>query len=274
MKPKSSAINEGLTIVAIGIAAWLLSVFERRRTAVYGIGANRWKDVFPGAFWGLACLSLLVGILYACHLLVFDARILSGSAAFLFGLKWLLVFFFVGLFEEYFSRGYLQFTLMRGLFGLAERISKTNARAVAFWMAAVLLSAGFLLAHGKNPGETASGLFSVFLAGIIFTYALWRTGSLWWAIGFHMTWDWAQSFLYGVRDSGSLSAGRLFQTHPVGNPLLSGGSVGPEGSLYLIPVVIVIAVVIRFTTKPGVQPPLEQLPSEETIVTGAHASQS
>jgi membrane protease YdiL (CAAX protease family) len=259
-KPKGTVINEGLTIVALGLAAWLMSVFERRRTAVYGIGANRLMDFLPGAFWGVAFLSALVGILRACHLLVFDARLLSGSVAFLFGLKWLLAFLFVGIFEEYLFRGYLQFTLMRGLYGLAERISAIHARAVAFWMAAVLLSACFLLAHGKNTGETATGLFSVFLAGIVFTYALWRTGSLWWAIGFHMTWDWAQSFLYGVPDSGGLSAGRLFQTHPTGNPLLSGGSVGPEGSLFLIPIVILVAVVIRFTTKPGPQPALEPIP--------------
>lgn len=257
-KPEGSAINEALLFAALGLAAWVLSRMERRRLGVYGIGQARWRDVFPGAFWGLASLSLLVGVLRAGHFLVFDARLLAGSAIVLYGAKWLLVFFFVGLFEEYLFRGYLQYTLMRGVFGLAERISATHARAIAFWIAAVLLSLLFLLAHGKNPGETALGLFSVFLAGMVFTYALWRTGSLWWAIGFHMAWDWAQSFLFGVPDSGGLSAGRLFQTHPVGNPLLSGGTVGPEGSAFLVPCVLVVALIIRFTTRPGTQPALEQ----------------
>ena len=55
-----------------------------------------------------------------------------------------------------------------------------------------------------HSGENPVGLFRVFLVGVVFTLALWRTGSLWWAIGFHMAWDWAQSFLYGVPDSGVL----------------------------------------------------------------------
>ena len=33
---------------------------------------------------------------------------------------------------------------------------------------------------------------------MVFCLSLWRTGSLWWAVGFHAAWDWAQSFLYGV----------------------------------------------------------------------------
>jgi membrane protease YdiL (CAAX protease family) len=111
------------------------------------------------------------------------------------------------------------------------------------------------------------GLLQVFIVGMVFAYALFRTGSLWWAIGFHMAWDWAQSFLYGVPDSGNVSIGRLFQTHFAGKPLLSGGSDGPEGSLLCIPVFLLMILVIRFTTKPAELPPLEQLPSEDASVT-------
>ena len=117
------------------------------------------------------------------------------------------------------------------MYTMAERISPKHARAIAFWAAAVVMSCLFGAGHLFNPGETAPGIAAVFLAGMVFSYALWHTGSLWWAIGFHMAWDWAQSFLYGVPDSGFLSAGRLLKTHPMGNPLLSGGTTGPEGSV-------------------------------------------
>jgi hypothetical protein len=73
-----------------------------------------------------------------------------------------------------------------------------------------------------------------------------------------MAWDWAQSFLFGVPDSGNVSAGRLFFTHPVGDTLYSGGVDGPEGSVYVIPVMLLVGLIIRFTTAPGQQPPLEQ----------------
>jgi membrane protease YdiL (CAAX protease family) len=189
--------------------------------------------------------------------LVFDSQALHGAAIYAFGLKWLLAFLLVGLFEEYLTRGFLQYTLTRGLFGLAEKISAKHARFIAFWLAALVMSLVFGAGHLRNPGENRVGIIMVFLAGIVFSYALWRTGSLWWAIGFHMAWDWAQSFFYGVPDSGYLSVGRLFFTHPVGNTLYSGGVDGPEGSVYVIPVMLLVGLIIRFTTTPGEQPPLE-----------------
>jgi membrane protease YdiL (CAAX protease family) len=249
--------SEFLSVAALALATFFLSRIERRRLSVYGIGRNRLADFLPGTFWGIATLTLLVAILHATHLLVFDTQALHGAAIFSFGIKWLLAFLGVGLFEEYLSRGFLQFTLTRGVFGLAEKISSTHARAVAFWIAAFCMSLFFSAGHLANAHENPMGIVMTFLAAVIFSYALWRTGSLWWAIGFHMAWDWAQSFLYGVPDSGQISAGRLFHTHPTGNPLLSGGIDGPEGSLYVIPIMLLAALAIRFTTKPGTQPPLE-----------------
>jgi membrane protease YdiL (CAAX protease family) len=259
-------LNGSLFFVALLVSSWLLSRIEQRHLGVFGIASRRLRDFLPGAFWGLACMSLLIATLVAAHLLVFDARALTGSAIFTSGALWLATFLTVGLGEEYLFRGYLLFTLTRGLYSLAERLTPTSprARAIAFWIAAVLMSCVFGALHLRNPGETAPGIVAVFLAGMVFSYALWRTGSLWWAIGFHMTWDWAQSFLYGVPDSGALSAGRLFVTHPTGRPLLSGGIDGPEGSLLVLPVFLLVALIIRTTTRPGTQPALESQPAFAT----------
>ncbi len=154
-------------------------------------------------------------------------------------------------------RGYLQFTLTRGLVSLGNLVSPARARTIAFWIAAVLTSALFLSGHIRNAGENWLGLFQVFLAGMIFVVALWRTGSLWWGIGFHAAWDWGQSFLYGVPDSGGLMQGRLFATHALGKPLYSGGTVGPEGSVLCIPVFLLAILVLFCFTSPSPQPPLE-----------------
>jgi hypothetical protein len=81
--------------------------------------------------------------------------------------------------------------------------------------------------------------------------ALWRTGSLWWGIGFHTAWDWSQSFLFGVPDSGILVAGRLAQTHPVGNGIWSGGSAGPEASLFVLPIMGVALLAMSVALKPS-----------------------
>ncbi len=260
VQPQGVIINEGITFAGAAAASLILALIERRRMGVYGINRRDLLDFLPGTFWGLASLSLLILALHSCHVLVFDARLLYGTAMYLYGAKWLLAFLMVGLFEEYLTRGFLQYTLMRGLYGLAEKISPTHTRIVAFWLAAAVMSLVFGAGHLGNAGESRLGLVTVVLAGVIFSYALWRTGSLWWAIGFHMSWDWAQSFLYGVPDSGGLFAGRLFQTHATGHVWLSGGAAGPEGSVLVIPTLILVALVIRFTTRQRRQPPLEREP--------------
>ena len=258
-------VGDGEGFISVMIVCFILSRIERRRIDVYGIGRSRLRDFLPGAFWGLALLSLLVWVLHACHALVFDGRVLAGHAIYIFGAKWLLAFLCVGLAEESINRGYLQYTLTRGFYTMAERISATHARPIAFWSAAVFMSCLFGAGHLLNPGESAAGITAVFIAGMVFSYTLWHTGSLWWAIGFHMAWDWAQSFLYGVPDSGTLSAGRLFNTHAVGNPLISGGATGPEGSIFVIPAFLAIVLVVRFTTRRGEQPDLYPIPKAESL---------
>ena len=258
MTVKNTVINEGLQFGAVLLATLLMARIESRRFSVYGLGSIRIRDLLPGAFWGLALLSILVGILRALHLLVFDGRLLSGAPLAFYAIKWLLACLFIGLLEEYLIRGYLQFTLTRGLYGLGERIAPSQPRTAAFWIAALITSTIFASLHLLNSGENHLGILMVFIAGIVFSYALWHTGSLWWGIGFHMAWDWAQSYLYGVPDSGGLSAGRLFQTHATGNPLLSGGTDGPEGSLLVIPILLLVFVAVRLSPR-GTQPSLEPL---------------
>jgi membrane protease YdiL (CAAX protease family) len=254
--PLQEGLSEGITLAAVVAATFVMAKLERRKMSVFGIGRARFPDVFAGAFWGIAALSLLVATLCGMHLLVFDGRVLRGTTIYKDGLLWLLIFLIVGLFEEYSIRGFLQFTMTRGFYGVGEYIAPDRARAWAFWIAAVLTSIAFGALHLMNPGENRFGIFMVFLAGILFSYALWRTGSLWWSIGFHTTWDWAQTFLYGVPDSGGLFAGRLFHTHATGNPVFSGGSDGPEGSVLVVPTLLLVAVIIRFTTRRGQQPSL------------------
>lgn len=260
--PRVVIIQDAIIFLGLLAACWLFSRAERRPLRSYGVGSYRVRDIFAGAFWGVAAMSLVVFVLHAGHWLVFEGLLLHGAAAFGYGLLWLFAFLCVGCAEEYTFRGYLQYSLMRGVWGLAEAISPTKARTLAFWIAAVILSILFALAHTGNAGENPFGLLQVFFAGITFVYALWRTGSLWWAIGYHMAWDWSQSYLFGVADSGNVSIGRLFATHPAGRTLFSGGTAGPEGSIFATIALLLTILIIHFTTRPGVQPALYPEPSE------------
>jgi uncharacterized protein len=251
---KSTIINEGVVFVVVLLVTWIMSKIEGRSNSVYGFGGgHKMARFFAGLGWGVICLSLLVAILWKMGFLVFDRRLIFGSEIFRYGAIWLLGFLLVGLLEEYLTRGYLQYTLTRGLAGLYRWAFKSNSEkarygdAFGFWISAVIFSILFGLGHSNNPGESPIGLLAAGLAAMVFCLSLWRTGSLWWAIGFHTSWDWAQSFLFGVADSGHMVQHHLLATHPVGKPILSGGATGPEGSIFVIAVLGLVALIIVLT---------------------------
>jgi len=258
MPINTTLITEGISLFAVTVATWLMGKIERRPYSTYGLGGRRRLPSFvAGLGWGLAMLSFLVFTLRATGLLVFDARLLFGGSTVGYGLGWFAAFMLVGLFEECLFRGYLQFTLARGIqgfydwiraFGPRENGQRPNAQqAPGFWIAAVLVSFGFGFVHHTNSGESPIGMLSAGLISVVFCLSLWRTGSLWWAIGFHAAWDWAQSFLYGVADSGTMVQHHLFGTHPLGQPIYSGGLTGPEGSIYILPILALSGVAIMLT---------------------------
>jgi membrane protease YdiL (CAAX protease family) len=249
IQPRLMLVHEAAGFLCVIAATWLMAVVERRRVADYGYSPRQsLRNLASGLACGVALLSLLILMLHAAGLLAFDARLLSGAGILRFGAVWLAGFLFVGLLEESFSRGYLQYTLSRGIGGIYRLwFGAEHANAAGFWIAAFILSFAFGFGHRTNPGESPLGLLSVGAAGFLFCFSLWRTGSLWWAIGFHASWDWAQSFLYGVPDSGLMAQGHLYATHPAGRPYLSGGLTGPEGSILLLPVMLAGAAVILLT---------------------------
>lgn len=253
LPPSLGLLAEGLPFLMTVIAAWIMSKIEKRPNSVYGLGGPRALPNFlAGLAWGVTCLSLLVFILWKTGLLVEDSRLLFGAGALRYAIIWLLVFLMVGFFEEYLTRGYVLFTLTRGLAGIYSWLFKTShAKALGFWTAALLLSILFGLGHKQNPGESPIGLLAAGLVGLVFSLSLWRTGSLWWAIGFHTAWDWAQSFLYGVADSGLMVQHHFLATHPHGNPMISGGTTGPEGSVFVLPVLALVTCIVVVTLPRG-----------------------
>jgi membrane protease YdiL (CAAX protease family) len=249
--PSFLFIAESIPFLITVLVTWIMSKIERRAISVYGLGDSRKLVHFlAGLAWGVICLSLLILTLVKLGPLVIDGRLLFGSDIVRYGAIWLVGFFLVGMLEEYLTRGYLQYTLTRGLAAVYEWAFKTrHSKALGFWTAAVIFSILFGLGHGKNPGESPIGLLSAGLAAMVFCFSLWRTGSLWFAIGLHTSWDWGQSFLYGVADSGLMAEHHLLATHPVGKPILSGGATGPEGSIFILPVLGLIALIILFTLR-------------------------
>jgi membrane protease YdiL (CAAX protease family) len=215
--PGSLAIQELLSIASALAAALVMSRIEGRRFGDYGMP---WREAFRGNFWigtlwGISGITALMLLMRALGGYSFGALALSGEELVTYALAWAGAFLLVALFEEFFFRGYVQFTLASGMH---------------FWPAALLTSAAFGAVHLTNPGEGPEGAFSVFVTGMFLCLTLRRTGNLWFAIGWHAAWDFGETFLYSVPDSGIVAPGHLLASSFHGPRWLTGGSVGPEGS--------------------------------------------
>jgi membrane protease YdiL (CAAX protease family) len=233
VSPRLIALSSYPFVVGLLIGTIVLARSERRSPWSYGLAAHHAPRLFAaGAAWGFLALSALIGLLAITGHITVGGPTNPPLVALRFAGEWALAFLGVGLFEETAARGYLQGRL---------------SRAIGFWPAAVLLSILFGAGHVTNSGETATGLIGAGTVGLMFCYSLWRSGSLWWAIGFHAAWDWAQSYFYGTHDSGMVSAGSLLTSRPTGADWLSGGTAGPEGSALVFVVLIAVVFVIRWT---------------------------
>jgi membrane protease YdiL (CAAX protease family) len=201
-------------------AAWIMSLLEKRSFGDYGLPP---REAFGRLFWlgalfGLAEISAVVGVMAAVGSYHFGSVVFVDAGQLVRWLVfWAAFFLLVGLYEEFAFRGYVQFTLSQGL---------------GFWPAASLLSLAFGLVHIFNSGETVAGIAGIVLTGLFWCFTLRRTGSLWFAVGMHASFDFGETFLYSVPDSGMLFPGHLSNAILAGPAWITGGPAGPEGSIF------------------------------------------
>src|ERR1700722_2133685 len=229
LTPLGTASLEGTILFLTSVATLIMARIERRKFGVYGLPA---RFAFRKYFWvgtliGFVAISVCLLGIFAPHGFQLAGLAIHGQTIITAVAAWSAAFVLVGLAEEFSFRGYLQFTLTTGL---------------GFWPSAILLSLLFGLAHASNPGESRLGLASVVLFGLLFCLFLRRTGNLWWAVGFHAGWDWGQTFFYRGPNAGSFPFNIFFVFSFTGATWLTGGSVGPEASIFTPMVLALVAI--------------------------------
>ena len=226
-------VHECVRVITTFAAAAIMGILEARPFGGYGLphaaafGARFWQ----GAAWGIAMIAVIIFLIGAFGGFSFGDLALRGSVLWGYAVLWAVVFLFVGFFEEFLFRGYAQFTLTTG---------------IGFWPAAIALSGGFGAVHLFNRGEDKIGALSVFVIGMFFCLTLRRTGTLWFAVGLHTAFDWGETFLFSVPDSGLVAPGHMLNSSLQGPAWLTGGTVGPEGSVMAFAVVGIAAAVFVF----------------------------
>jgi hypothetical protein len=231
LTPTTAILSDGAIFLFTAGAALIMSRIEHRKWGDYGLpaahalGADFWVGLLSG-YSAITATLLAISFLHGFHLTglaIHGTTLLTATAA------WSAAFVIVGMGEEFAFRGYLQFTLTTGM---------------GFWPSAIVLSLLFGLAHAANPGESKLGLLSVVVFGLLFCFILRRTGNLWWLVGFHAGWDWGQTFFYGVTDSGLAPYHNLFNSTFSGPRWLTGGSVGPEASVFTPVILLVVGILV------------------------------
>lgn len=113
------------------------------------------------------------------------------------------------------------------------------AERLAGWRGAIAVSGiMFLAIHLDNPGASPIWLARLCVQGMLLAYAVYRTRSIWWSIGYHAGWNWAGAPLFGSAGSGYLNEGHWYDFTATGPDFITGGAVGPEGSVFAFVAVV------------------------------------
>ncbi len=244
---------------AVLLSTVILASVEHRHVVGYGLSGRRWLQLSLGGSLSAALsMCALIDYLHRAGDLVFRGQTLFGLQQQVFlGAGWAGFFLLAAVVEEMLTLGYLQYTLTRGLASLLRNHFGSELGVdAAFWLGALLLLPLFLLLHAAHRGENYVGFAAAGAYSLLLAFSLWRTGSIWWAVGFHFAWDWTQGFVFGSVDSGLLPASHFFFTQANGPVYLSGGSTGPEGSILSIAAYLLGAGLLLLTKKRKVYPEL------------------
>jgi membrane protease YdiL (CAAX protease family) len=172
------------------------------------------KDFWAGSVWGFGIITTNVVLMVSFGAYSFGTIALSAAGILKYAFLWAAAYLAVGLAEEFVFRGYLQYTL---------------TRSVGFWPAALVTSILFGLIHldAQAPWPAVA---NICLLALIASMALRRTGNLWFAIGCHMGFDWADSFFYST--GRTQVEGHLFHATVHGSNWINGGDWGPEANIF------------------------------------------
>ncbi len=211
--------------IAVGVAVFLSRrAIDRKSVESLGLAPEgMWRDMLAGIGIGGVMVGLLFTLMLAAGWLDFDGfawQTVPFSVWALALLNLTLAFLLTGISEELMIRGYI-------LQNIAEGLN-------LIW-AVILSSALFALLHFGNPGGSLpAAVTGIFLAGVFFAFAYFRTRSLWLAIGLHIGWNLFLNGVFGFVVSGAGTPGLI--RHTVTGPgVWTGGAFGPEAGLLLLP---------------------------------------
>jgi uncharacterized protein len=233
-------INFFIALILTGIFA----LYERRRIDSYGLPVAL---AFRGRTWeGLAAGILMAGLVALGMLLLGGMQVhglaTTGGALAVSALAWLGANICVGVAEEFWYRSYFLQTLWKSL---------------GFWPAAIVIALIFASDHYFfKAGENIWDVITLVSLSLLMSYTVLKTGTLWFAVGFHIAFDYMQIFVIGTPNGAQFPSGRLLDVSFNGPAWLTGGVFGTEASFLMYPAIVLLWLYVwwRYRAHPPFQP--------------------
>lgn len=211
-------------ILMIFFVVLFWKVWDKRKLSDIGFTniKSSWKDLCIGLLMGAISFTIVAIILLLTNSVelsnIFSQPNFSSAL-----ITQLIIFIFVGINEELFSRGYCMTVL--------KQTKKS-------WIPVVVSSVIFALMHSMNEGISLLAYINLFLFGIVMAYLVIKTKNIWMCIGYHITWNYFQGNIFGFLVSGN-TTDSIYSIKTVNPNLINGGSFGPEGGFIVTALLIV-----------------------------------
>ncbi len=201
-------------VLSISVYALLVGWLERRDIIELGL-----RRGLPLAIVGMVLAVLMFAIVYA---VLFGAKAAVwqgfGSTYWLVGMAAMAIV--SGVCEELIFRAAI-YRITEDMFGTT--------------IALVISAVVFGLVHLANPHATLiAGIAIALEAGILLGAAYAATRNLWFPIGIHIGWNFAEGGIFGASVSGGRAGHGLLNIPLSGPDWLTGGGFGPEASAVTI----------------------------------------
>jgi membrane protease YdiL (CAAX protease family) len=233
------AFAEGLNLVFALVATGIFAAFERRGLGAYGLplarafGANTREGFIAGI---LMAGAVAVGMIYLGGMQIHGLA-LTGQALAMAGLAWLGANVLVGLAEELWFRAYFLQSLWK---------------SIGFWPASLVIAAIFAALHYFfKEGESIWDVITLVSISMMLCYSVKRTGTLWFAVGFHIAFDFMQFFVIGTPNGNQIPQSRMLDVTFNGPAWLTGGVLGTEASFLMYPAIALLWLYILLRYKPA-----------------------
>lgn len=237
-------ILEAITIGLSAFGGWLaalilLKYLDKRPMQSLGLGMHptAWRELIWGLLIGFGLLSMTVGLPWVLGWIEIKMNPELSAEYLMYGFFLnVLVFIMVAFNEEILFRGYIFQAFAEG----------TNR-----WIALIVLSSLFGLAHAGNPNASLFPIINIILAGVLLSLAYLQTRSLWMPVGIHLTWNFSEGYLYGLPVSGTSVYKPLTESRMLDMDWITGGSFGPEGGAACTIMCIFACAIVWYFFKPS-----------------------